>query len=60
MLASSSATEFVARTDTLPAFPCPEVLAYSIPPSVKEKSLEEMVMFPPLPTASDRTMAIAE
>ncbi|BAY42424.1 hypothetical protein SAMD00079811_00010 [Scytonema sp. HK-05] len=47
----TSSTEFVARTDTLPAFPCPKVLALSLPPSLKDKEPEEIVMFPPLPTA---------
>ncbi|BAY42427.1 hypothetical protein SAMD00079811_00040 [Scytonema sp. HK-05] len=52
----TSSTEFVARTDTLPAFPCPKVLALSLPPSLKEKSPEEIVMFPPLPTALGSTV----
>ncbi|BAY42425.1 hypothetical protein SAMD00079811_00020 [Scytonema sp. HK-05] len=50
MFPLTSSTEFVARTDTLPAFPCPKVLAISAAPSVKEKEPVVILMLPPLPT----------
>ena len=51
VLLPASETEPFACTSTLPAFPCPALLAFSLPPSNKDNEPLEIVMFPPLPVA---------
>ncbi|BAY42428.1 hypothetical protein SAMD00079811_00050 [Scytonema sp. HK-05] len=56
VLLPASSTAPDARTDTLPAFPCPNEVASSLPPSFKDKEPVVILMLPLLPVARDPTL----